>query len=169
MGIKDKLRQFFKMLHEFFAYLWFLVPSFVAISVGFRFLNETCIKPEIISPESRAILISGIGLTATLSGLAFRASSSCVDTEKKNKYFKSGESFLYAVVMFIYAFVIKYAAITLLAAENLSKIKRFALGSLSVFQVLLFFFALRSAVLGLMDLQDILTGFTRQRLKSKAK
>jgi uncharacterized membrane protein len=55
------------------------------------------------------ILFLAIGLTATMSGLAFRASSVVKDNKQKTDYLYSGERLFHGALLYAVALVLKYA------------------------------------------------------------
>jgi len=60
------------------------------------------------SYEQYKIIIGVIGVTATLSGLSFRASSSGEDSKKKKIYYNQGQRLFHATILFIIAISINY-------------------------------------------------------------
>ncbi len=170
-SIKSELFKSGKNIFQYFIQiidsLVFVIPTLVVVLVGIKFISDLFCKPRAMSQESYSIFIAGIGLTATLSSLAFRAGSSSEENEKKRKYYKVGEGFLLSVVFFILAFITKYAISNFFIVGQLSKTGNFIYGVLDMTQTLLFLGAFLLSANALQDLQDILTGFTKKYLKNK--
>ena len=136
--------------------MFFYVPIIVIISVGYQYIGLSFdIK---YSHEQYKIIIGAIGITATLSSLSFRASSSSEDRKKKIIYYNQGQKLFHATILFIIAVSIKYICHEISPAifsGNYYLVKIFRLFSL-MFGTIFFYIGLSYMASSLMALNKLL-------------
>ena len=103
------------ILNEIFVF----TPITISFYAGFLFLQS--LFKENVKPEQYTIILTAIGIAATLSGLSFRASSSCKYDGKKAVYYKQGERLLHSTLLFIFTLILINAANSQLIAFNYVK------------------------------------------------
>jgi len=102
----------------------FSLILFLGITYAFKIIFEP------YSEEQYKILFGAIGLTATLSGLSFRACSATQDNDKKSIFYFAGERFFHATILFLVAILMKYYLLQLKIDEKsniFSKVMFYAL------------------------------------------
>ena len=150
--------------------LWFIIPIVIAFYVGFKFITESFYNTKNTSAESFKILISSIGLAATLSGLSFSASSKCENEDKlKSNFYYAGELLFLSVITFILAFLVNYASVGLIKLESSSKIKLIAQIIIVSVQYALFVSGLSNVIAALTILRTSLDFDIRRKIVDKLK
>ena len=83
-----------------------IVSAVIIFIVGFNFFIGTI--DQSYTDDQYKILIGAFGLSATLSGLLFRGRNSTEDLFKQKIFYRIGESFLHATILFIFATIFKF-------------------------------------------------------------
>lgn len=150
--------------------LWFIVPIFIACYVGFKFAIDSFYNTKLTSIESVNILIGAIGLTATLSGLSFTASSKCENDDKqKRDLYYAGELLFFSVITFILALLVNYASVGLIKLGSSSKIKLIVQAIILFIQYSLFVGGLSNALAGLTILRASLNSSIKRKIAAAIK
>jgi hypothetical protein len=110
----NKLKSFVKSIYGLIIKLvlltskliFFFVPVYIIFLIGVQFYSLSLDKK--LSNDQYNIILAAIGVTATLSGLSFRAGASSTDTNKKNIYYHQGKRLLHASLLFILAMPLSY-------------------------------------------------------------
>jgi len=86
--------------------IFFIMPFYIIMLIALQFFT---LSPEKkFSNEQYKIIFASIGITATLSGLSFRAGNSCNENDKRNIYYYQGQRLLYATLLFVSALPLAY-------------------------------------------------------------
>jgi hypothetical protein len=89
-------------------WLFYFVPFAILFIVGYNYTFFGITKP--FSSDEYNILFASIGITATLSGLTLRASSSADNEKKKRNLYEIGERLLHTTLLFAVVLALRYAA-----------------------------------------------------------
>ena len=150
--------------------LWLALPIAAALYTIVVFINNSFYNTKATDMENYKILITAIGLTATLSGLSFRASSGCDTVEKKRHFYYAGECLFLATVVFIFAFLVNYLSSNLARNFELSSyVMKFITVIIFLLQYMLFFSGTSSGMAGLVILRNILDDDIKSNIIKKIK
>lgn len=148
--MKILIRKFLSIIIKTINILFIYTPALIIYLAAFNYTIGMS-----YSNEQYYILFLTIGLTATLSGLSFRASSGTQDKEKKAIFLYCGERLFHATLLFSTAIVLKYAispGVFIVRIINNPIIKPFAV----ILETIYFFFGIIYITNALSSLHKIL-------------
>ena len=147
--------------------LWFIIPLIIATFVGMRFMVVSFYNTNPASNEILKILISAIGLAATLSGLAYRASSGCEnENTKKNLYF-AGNLLFFSTIMFIFTLLVNYSLEELTRINLPFILKSITQVLISIIKYFLFFYGMIDGLIGISILRTALDWNVKKKIKAR--
>jgi len=99
--IKSCTDNLIKLFYNLFEILFFILPIVIIIIIAIQFYSISLDKKP--SSEQYNILLVAIGITATLSGLSFRAGSLCQNNDKKINFYHQGLRLFHGTMLFIFS------------------------------------------------------------------
>ena len=135
--IRKLLVNSFKAIsNEIFFYIPFTLLAYLGIAYTGKILSDP------YSEEQYKLLIGLIGTTATIAGLALRASSIAEDQDKRNVFYNSGERLFHATILFSLATLMKYVILQIKPSGHLFTVLDVVKIMLSCSSSLYFFYGL---------------------------
>lgn len=90
-----------KLFYNLFEISFFILPIIIILFIAIQFYSISLDRKP--SSEQYNILFVAIGITATLSGLSFRAGNLCQNNEKKINFYHQGLRLFHSTMLFIFS------------------------------------------------------------------
>lgn len=102
--------KYIRLMNYVYRFFCYIVPAFAVFYIILRFSRDYFLESTSTTIEQYKILIGAIGLTATITGLSYRAARITENKERKNNYIYVSENLFLATLFFIYALLIEYCS-----------------------------------------------------------
>ncbi len=149
--------------------LWYLIPIIIVFVVGIRFtiISFSCNTVSSVPDETLKILISAIGLAATLSGLTYRASIGFKEDGTKERLYFAGNLLFFSTIMFIFALLVNYSLSELTKVDSALVLKDLIQRVMSILRYFLFMYGMIDSVIGIIILRTIFDWSMKKKIKAR--
>ncbi|MBM4275672.1 MAG: hypothetical protein FJ134_14600 [Deltaproteobacteria bacterium] len=89
-----------------FRAIFFIIPIWIIFTIALQFYVLSI--ENSVTTKQYNIIFAAIGITATLSGLSFRAAASSEENYKRRYYYHQGQRLLHATLLFIMTMPLSY-------------------------------------------------------------